>query len=95
MPVAFLEHRVIYGSTKKRSVGLLLHLRIVQHLHKEQVGHLFQYGQGVGNASRPEGIPYLVYTVLDLTGNHLVYLVFSCYFLTIRAPRALRRFSMS
>ena len=48
------------------------HLGIVQHLHKEEVSHLFQDGYGVGDAASPEGIPVLINAVLYFASNHIV-----------------------
>ena len=73
MPHAHLEGRVLHGGAEHAGVGLLGPLRVVEHLHKEQIGHLLQDGNGIGDTSRPEGVPYLVDTCLYLTRNHRMY----------------------
>ena len=40
-------------------------LSVIQHFHKEQIGHLLKDGQGISDTSRPEGIPYLVDAIFD------------------------------
>ena len=60
MPVATLEDdlRIIERRYSKCLCRcLLVELRIVQHLHKEEISHLLQYIDGVGDASRPEAHP--------------------------------------
>lgn len=49
---------------------LLLELLVVEHLHEEEIGHLLKDGYGVGDTTRPEGIPYLVDLILYLSCNH-------------------------
>jgi len=71
MPHALLEGRVLHGGTEHAGIGLLGPLRVVEHLHEEQIGHLLQDCNGVGDASRPEGIPYLVDASLDFACDYV------------------------
>ena len=69
-PRTFFEDWVFHGYTHNAGCCFLLALGIVQHLHKEEVSHLFEHRNGIGNTARPEGIPNVVYLVLDFSGYH-------------------------
>ena len=74
----FLKDQVVGVDTKDAGIGFFLILRIIQHLHKEEVGHLLQYGHRVGDAASPKGIPNLVDSIFDFACYHMVYFVFVC-----------------
>jgi hypothetical protein len=46
-------------------------LFVVQHLHEEQISHLLQDGEGIGNATCPEGVPNAVNSVFYFACNHI------------------------
>ena len=68
---------VIRGSAHDVRVHLFRALAIVQHIHEEQVGHLFQNRDGVRYAARPERVPDGVNAVLDFTSNYVGVLMFN------------------
>ena len=68
----FGEGRVLHFAVKVACVFLFLELLVVEHLHEEDVGHLFQYGDRVGNTCHKEGVPYLVYLVFDFSCYHTI-----------------------
>ena len=70
--LSFREGRVLNYAIPVAGVFLFLQLLVVEHLHKEDVGHLLQYGDWVGNACHKEGVPYLIYLVFDFSCNHIV-----------------------
>ena len=69
-PMAFLENGVFERYTQEVGSGFLLALGIVQHLHEEEVGHLFEHRNGISNTACPEGIPNIVYLGFDFSGYH-------------------------
>ena len=75
VPYAILEGRVFNGSAPSVSICLFSTLCIIQHLHKEEIGHLLQDGDGVGNTSSPKGIPNAIYTIFNLACNHTLILL--------------------
>ena len=70
VPCPLLEGGVLHRHTHNAGIGLLGLLRIVQHLHEEQICHLLQNGNGIRYATRPKRIPNGVYPTLYLTCNH-------------------------
>ena len=75
VPHTLLESRVFDGSAPSISICLFSALSIIKHLHKEEICHLLQDGDGVGNTSCPKGIPNSIYTVFNLTCNHSLMLI--------------------
>ncbi len=75
VPRTGFEYGVVDGAAQQVGSGLSLHLRVVQHLHKEEVCHLFEDGDRVGDASCPKGVPDTVYSVLYIACNHCSYLI--------------------
>lgn len=69
------EDWVVNLSTKNAGSGLAVCLSVIQHFHKEQIGHLLKDGQGISDTSRPEGIPYLVDAIFDFAGYHMEYVL--------------------
>ena len=53
--------------------GLFLDLRVVEHLHEKEVGHLTQHIHRISDAGRlPKRAPNRVYFVFNLACNHIV-----------------------
>ena len=73
------EGGVLYLTVPVACVLLLLQLLVVEHLHKKDVRHLLQNGNGVSDASHKERVPYLVDFVFYLACYHLLYF---CDFVT-------------
>ena len=58
VPHTLTECRVFDSHTHNIGISLLGLLSIVQHLHKEEIGHLLQHCHRVGNTARKKCIPY-------------------------------------
>ena len=58
MPHTISECRVFDRHTHNIGISLLGLLSIVQHLHKEEIGHLLQHCHRVGNTACKKCIPY-------------------------------------
>ena len=75
VPVALFEHRIrvleISHAHRLRG-GFLVQLSIIQHLHKEEVGHLLKHINGVGNPAGPERHPDGIDLGFDFTSYHTV-----------------------
>ena len=76
-PVALGEGGIRDIATKQVGRRLLLDLRIVEHLHEEEVGHLAQHIHRVGDAGLlPKRVPNRVYLVFNLACYHISSTVF-------------------
>ena len=70
--LSFGEGRVFHLAIPVACVLFFLQLLVVEHFHEEDVGHLFQHGDRVCNASHKECVPYLVYLVFDFSCYHII-----------------------
>ena len=78
-PVALREGRIRDFATKQVGGRLLFDLRVVKHLHEEEVSHLAQHIHRVGDAGLlPKRVPYRVNLVFNLACNHISSTVFLC-----------------
>ncbi|MBO5819067.1 MAG: hypothetical protein J6R21_05190, partial [Bacteroidales bacterium] len=66
---------VFDGGAPSIRVCLFGTLSIIQHLHKEEVGHLLKDSDGIGDTSCPKGIPYRIDAIFNISSNH-VFLIF-------------------
>ena len=70
VPRPIADSRLRHCHTHSVGIGFLGALCIVEHLHKEQIGHLLENGDGIGDASGPKGVPNTVYSILDFSCYH-------------------------
>ncbi|VMP20668.1 Uncharacterised protein [Streptococcus pneumoniae] len=66
------ELRVLDGPLHERGALLLGRVQLVQPPQEQEVGHLLDDLQGVGDAARPERVPDAVHLGLQLAGDHRI-----------------------
>ena len=71
--LAVKECGVLHFAVPVACVLFFLQLLVVEQFHKEDVGHLLQYCDGIGDASHKECVPYLVYLVFYFASYHRVF----------------------
>ena len=67
------ESRILNLSIPVAGIRLLLQLLVIEHLHKEDIRHLFQYRYRIGDTSHEERIPYLVDFVFYIACDHILF----------------------
>ncbi|HEX4205239.1 MAG TPA: hypothetical protein VHZ51_13820 [Ktedonobacteraceae bacterium] len=50
--------------------ALSVDLKVIEPTQEQQIGDLLDHFERVGNAARPEGVPYLVNLTLNTSCNH-------------------------
>ena len=70
LPVSGKKDRVINTVTGKIGYLLLLTLPVIEHLHKEQIGHLFKNGRWLSKTIIPECLPNGIDLLFLFACNH-------------------------
>lgn len=69
---ALRENSTLDGDAKGLCLVFFERLKLVEPLNEQEIRDLFDDGERIGDAARPEGIPDFVDLVADFAGKHEV-----------------------
>ncbi len=69
---------VFHGNSRQVGFFLFELLPFVQTAQEDQIRHLFDHGQWIGHAARPEGFPYFIDLGFEFTCYHEIHFILEC-----------------